>query len=295
MSAMPSSRLAELCLLGTAAIWGLTFVVVKQGLATLPPLAFTAWRFAVAAVVLVPVAAFTLRRLDGRGWRLGAALGAVLATGLTLQTIGLERTTVSNVGFIVGAYVIFTPLLVAALPGRSLAPRVPAAVVLVTVGLALLTGAGADGDRLGDALVLVCAFLWAVQILITERAVDAHDVLAIATVQVLVCGVLCWALAALTGNVAPPATGAEWTAVVVAGAVGTAFVIALQTFGQRHAPAERAALLLSAQPVFAAVGGAIVDGDRLTVVSLCGAALILGAVVLVESRPRPVAEPQPSI
>ena len=105
------SLLALLALVAVTAVWGLTFVQVKDAVAIYPLFAFLAVRFAIASLVLAVPAAPRLRSLGRGGATAGVALGLLLATGYALQTAGLERTTVSSAGFITGLYVVFTPLL----------------------------------------------------------------------------------------------------------------------------------------------------------------------------------------
>ena len=102
---------ALLALIAVTAVWGYTFVQVKDAVAVYPLFAFLAVRFVIASLML----AVPRRRGCGRsavdGWTAGVALGLLLGLGYALQTAGLERTTVSSAGFITGLYVVFTPLL----------------------------------------------------------------------------------------------------------------------------------------------------------------------------------------
>ena len=98
---------ALLALVVVTAVWGITFVQVKDALEVYPLFAFLAVRFAIATLTLAPFAA---PRLRSAGWKPGALLGALLAVGYALQTAGLERTTDSSAGFITGLYVVFTPV-----------------------------------------------------------------------------------------------------------------------------------------------------------------------------------------
>ena len=105
------SHSALLALVGVTAVWGFTFVQVKDAVAIYPLFAFLAVRFAIASLVLAVPAARRMRSLGRSGTVAGIGLGLLLATGYGLQTAGLERTTVSSAGFITGLYVVFTPLL----------------------------------------------------------------------------------------------------------------------------------------------------------------------------------------
>src|SRR5919204_4064484 len=98
-------------LLAVTAVWGVTFVQVKDAVAVYPLLAFLAVRFVLATATLVVPAGPRVRSLGRRGAGAAAALGLLLAVGYVLQTAGLEQTTVSGTGFITGMYVVLTPLL----------------------------------------------------------------------------------------------------------------------------------------------------------------------------------------
>ncbi|MFL5866423.1 MAG: EamA family transporter, partial [Thermoleophilaceae bacterium] len=107
MSEETLRRSAELALVGVAAVWGLTFVMVQDAIEELPTLAFLAYRFLAAALLVALVFRSRLRRLSAAGWRAGLLMGAFLTAGYVCQTFGLERTTASNAGFITGLFVVF--------------------------------------------------------------------------------------------------------------------------------------------------------------------------------------------
>src|SRR5437764_14928224 len=93
---------ALLVLIAVTAVWGVTFVQVKDAVALYPLFAFLALRFAIASLALLPPAWPRLRSLGTRGTLQAAGLGLLLAAGYALQTAGLQRTTVSGTGFITG-------------------------------------------------------------------------------------------------------------------------------------------------------------------------------------------------
>ncbi|MDQ4042066.1 MAG: DMT family transporter, partial [Actinomycetota bacterium] len=104
-------RTAEVALIGIAAVWGLTFVMVQDAIALLPTMAFLGYRFAAAALLVAVLFGGRVRRLSRDGWRAALTMGLFLTAGYVLQTLGLEETTPSNTGFITGLMVVFTPLL----------------------------------------------------------------------------------------------------------------------------------------------------------------------------------------
>src|SRR5918994_2454698 len=169
--------LALVALVLVTAVWGVTFVQVKDAVELYPLFAFLAVRFAIASVTLAVPAGPRLRTLGRRGWLAGVGLGLLLATGYALQTAGLQRTTVSSTGFITGLYVVFTPLLGLLLFRTRVGAAVWLGVALATIGLALLSGVDA-GTLTGDALVLGGAAAYSLQIVLMERYAPRFDPLA---------------------------------------------------------------------------------------------------------------------
>src|SRR5438105_5927371 len=152
--------MAILALILVTAVWGVTFVQVKDAVEIYPLFAFLAIRFAIASITLTPFAARRMRTLDRRGLVAGFGLGGLLALGYTLQTAGLARTTVSGTGFITGLCVVLTPLTALALFRRRIERMAWLGVALATLGLAMLSGIKA-GSTLGDGLVLGGALAYA--------------------------------------------------------------------------------------------------------------------------------------
>ncbi len=279
-------------MLACAALWGWTFVLVKHGISEQSALSFNTWRFGLGALLLSLLTLQRIRRFPLAGWGSGALLGVMLALGYTAQTLGLDRTSVSDAGFVTGSFVVFIPLVAwVFLKRRPTRPTV-IAIALVCAGLALLTGFSGDGDAFGNGLVLLCAVLWSMSILYTERAVQRFDWVALVAVQTITCAVLCTLIAALSGPIQTPQGSGQWASIAVVIAIATVAAPLLQAHGQRQVPAERAGLLLATQPVFATAAGYLVFSDRLTVGGWLGCALIMSALVLV-SRREPLASVVP--
>jgi drug/metabolite transporter (DMT)-like permease len=278
-------RLAEAALVGIAAVWGLTFVMVQDAIALLPTLAFLGYRFVPAALLVAVVFRRQLARLSPAGWRAGLLMGAFLTAGYVLQTLGLEETSASNAGFITGLFVVFTPLLGAAVLKDRLPGIAWAAAAVSAVGLFLLSGAG-DLNVRGDGLVLLCALAFAAHILATGRAVVRHPVGALLVVQLAVAGVFCMAAAAVAGDLERPEGWTVWSALIVTALVASALGFFVQTYAQQHASPARTALILASEPAFAGLFGWLLAGERLGPVEWAGALLIMAAIVAVELFPR---------
>jgi drug/metabolite transporter (DMT)-like permease len=279
-------RLSELALIAIASIWGLTFVMVKDAIEELPTMAFLAYRFIPASLIVAVVFRRELVRMTRDGWRAGAVMGAFLAGGYIFQTLGLEKTTASNTGFITGLFVVLTPVLGAVFLRQRIPAVAWAAAGVAMVGLWLLSGAGTDFNTRGDGLVLICAFSLAAHILATANAVKKHDVGALLAIQLGVVGVVSLAIAAVAGDLEAPEGATVWSALIVTSLIASALGFFVQTFAQQHAPPARTALILAAEPAFAGLFGWLLNDDRLTATGWLGAALIMTAIVAVEIIPR---------
>jgi drug/metabolite transporter (DMT)-like permease len=283
---MSRARLAELALVGIAAVWGLTFTMVQDAIDRLPVTAFLAYRFLPAAVIVGLVARRELRALGADGWRAGLIMGLFLTAGYLFQTLGLQHTSASNAGFITGLFVVLTPLLGAILLGQRAGRTAWLAAGASAVGLFLLSGAGADFRVQGDGLVLLCAVAFSAHILATDRGVARHPVGALVAVQLGVCGVACLLIATVSGDLEVPRGGEVWSALVVTALLASALGFLVQTYAQAHASPARTALILASEPAFAGLFGYLLAGDRLGPVEWLGAAIILAAIVAVDAVPR---------
>ena len=286
MSEPALRRSAELALVGIAAVWGLTFVMVQDAIAELPTLAFLAYRFIPAALLVGVIFHAQLRRLSPEGWRYGALMGAFLTAGYVFQTLGLERTSASNAGFITGLFVVFTPALGALLLREPMTRMAWGAAAVAALGLYLLSGTSGDFSLRGDGLVVLCALAFAAHILATARAVTRHDVGALLAVQLAACGAVCLLAAAVAGELEAPSGGTVWSALLVTSLVASALGFFVQTFAQRHAPPARTALILASEPAFAGLFGWLLGDENLSALAWLGAVLILAAIVAVEVVPR---------
>src|SRR2546428_6139174 len=168
---------ALVALIVVTAVWGVTFVQVKDAVAIYPLFAFLAVRFAIATGTLAVPAARRVRALGRSGVVGGAFLGLLLAAGYALQTAGLERTTVSSTGFLTGMYVVLTPLIALLLYRARIGLAAWGGVVLATGGLGMLSGIHA-GSTSGDLLVLGAAAAYSLQIVPMDGYAPRFDRLA---------------------------------------------------------------------------------------------------------------------
>ncbi len=273
---------ALLALIAVTAVWGVTFVQVKDALELYPLLfAFLAVRFGIASLVLAVPAAGRMRSLGGRGARAGAGLGLLLALGYVLQTAGLERTTVSSAGFITGLYVVFTPLLGLLLFRTRLGRLVWLGVALAVGGLAMLSGVGA-GDPLGDFLVLLGAAAYSLQIVLLEQYAPRYDAVAFTQAEMLAAFAGLALVAVALGELEVPRGWTVWGALLVTGVFASALGFLVQTWAQRRLSAARTALAFALEPAWAGLFGFWLAGDRLGVLGWSGCAVIMAGILVAE-------------
>jgi drug/metabolite transporter (DMT)-like permease len=280
-------RLATAALVGVTAIWGSTFVVVKDAVDRMPVMDFLAFRFLLAALLMLLLRPLVLGNLGRNGLRHGVLLGIPLGVGYVGQTVGLQYTSAAVSGFITGMFVVFTPLIAAVVLRSPVGAAAWTAVALATVGLGLISLRGwAIGP--GELLTLSCAFCFAIHIVGLGEWSPQHDPYPLAIVQLMTVAVLCVA-AAVPGGITPPPDAAAWLAVVITAVFATALAFVVQTWAQSLLTPTRAAVIMTMEPVFAGLFAALA-GESLQQRTLLGGALVIAAMYLVEVGPRRGAE-----
>jgi drug/metabolite transporter (DMT)-like permease len=253
------------------AVWGWTFVLVKDALTQYPTLPFLQLRFILAFLVMAAL----VRSLPNRRevW-VGIVAGTVLAGGYLAQTIGLTMTSPGNSGLITGLFVVFTPV-IDRFFGVPLRWFTLTAVAIALTGTVLLVG-GPSGFGLGDLLTVACAFLYALHIVLLSRWSPGLRSAPLAMLQMGAGAVIfsaggSWSLQAPSPSV--------WFAIVVTGVFASALAFYIQTWAQQHLSASRTALILTTEPAWAVVAVVALAGQRFGLLQAIGAGLMLVAIV----------------
>jgi drug/metabolite transporter (DMT)-like permease len=284
---MPNPRqtttLATLGLLAMTAVWGSTFVLIKDVVGRMPVADFLAVRFLIGAAVMLALFARPVWRLGRRQVVRGLLLGALYGAGQLLQTWGLALIAPSVSGFVTGMYVVFTPILAVLLLRRRMPAMTWLAVALSTAGLALLSLNGLSVD-LGVWLTLASAALYALHIVGLGQWSRPGEAFGMSAVQMLAIAAVCLLATAPHGPVWPPDRNA-WLAILYMALVAGAGAMLMQTWAQSHLPATRAAIVMTTEPVFAAAFAVLLGSDVLSWRMLLGGGLVLAAMYLVELAP----------
>lgn len=293
-TAARQSRMAYVLLLAVVAVWGSTFVVVKGALRDCSPLLFNQLRMLLAFAVLALWNAHAWRRMTMRAVCSGAVAGLLLAIGYELQTVGLVYTTPARSAFLTGLVVVLVPVFSVLPKLRAPGSHPPRPVQLLgalgaVLGIVLLTTpAGTPWRELtssinrGDILSLLCAAAFALHLLSLSHLAPRVPTSQLATLQIGFC--------ALAMTVATPLLEHRYLhpsrslvfALLVCALLATAAAFSIQSWAQKHLQAGHTAMLLSLEPAFALLLSVLFFGERLSLRSGTGAALILASLLLTE-------------
>jgi drug/metabolite transporter (DMT)-like permease len=268
--------LAVGALVWVAALFGTSFVVVKDALDDMRPVPYLATRFLLAAVVF---AAFARHRPGRPGeLALAAKAGVTYAIANVCQIIGLERTTPTTTAFLTYLLVVAVPMLQFVFEGVRPARSTVVAIAVSVAGLVLLTG-GSVGFGFGSLVTVIGAVLFGLHIIQMGDAAGRYDVVRFNALQLAVVAAVLIPFVPFTGGV--PTGRTAWTVIVYAVVVLTFGTFLPWMWAQRHIPPTRAALVLLTEPVFAAVIS-YATGERLSAAAVAGALLILAGAALAE-------------
>lgn len=273
-------------------IWGAAFLAQKMGADHYGPFAITCYRNILGGLFLWGCIAVRDRfRPTPTGprrqlWLGGAASGVCLFVAMIAQQIGIETTTPGVSAFLTANYVLLVPLFAWAV-GRG-RPRLPiwAGVALAVSGtylICLAAGEGLTSVGRGELWTLLCAALFAVQIMVVDRFAHGVDVIRFSMIQLFVSALCAFPFVFLPGELAR----ASWTGFVAGlpalffvGVLSSGIAYTLQNLGQARTPPALAAIIMSMESVFGALFGWLILHDVLTARQLLGCGLVLLAVLV---------------
>ncbi len=277
-------------LLIAAAIWGFGFVAQRLGMNYLEPFAFNSARFLLGSLSLLPLLWFLSRQTVNRDTKAnhsvtkgGIICGLVLFVAATLQQYGLFYTTAAKAGFITGLYLILVPI-IGILLKHTTGLTTWLGAALAVVGLYLLSINDDFTMSLGDTLIFVGALFWAFHILVIDHFSGRIDPIQLSAVQFLVCGLLSLGVSLIIETPTMAGVIAGWQPILFAGVVSVGIAYTLQVIAQKNAKASHAAIIMSLEAVFAAIGGVWLLDESLSPRAWLGCGLMLAGMLLSQVR-----------
>ena len=278
---------ANLMLLVTAAIWGFAFVAQRVAMDHMGPFSFNAVRFLLGAASLLPLIWFFSRKkavatapaAKTSIWLAGGVAGAILFVAAALQQVGLLDTTAAKAGFITGLYMILVPFLGLFLRHVT-GLNAWLGAVLALVGLYLLSINADFSMSRGDFLMFIGAIFWACHILWIDFIGRRVNALQLSAVQFLACGLL--SSVAAFWQEAPTFASIllAWPAILFASFISVGLAYTLQVVAQKRAKPTHAAIIMSMEAVFAAIGGVVFLDENLPMRGWIGCGLMMTGMLL---------------
>lgn len=281
--------IADGLLLLISLIWGSTFAIAKEVLASVDSVALIGMRFLVASVIATLIVAPRIGKVDRKAVRAGVIIGLILFSGYVFQTIGLEYTSASKCGFITGLSVVLVPVFSALLLRRSPDTASVIGVVFATIGLALLSldFSEAVTIQIGDFLSLLGAIAFGFQIVTVGKFAPMYDVhilvlIQLWTVAIAALGVVGLRTFVLGHTLLFSPSGLDIALIGFLGVFATALTLFVQNFAQKFADPTHVAIIFATEPMFAGLFGWWLLGETLAGIQLTGAALIIVGMLIAE-------------
>jgi drug/metabolite transporter (DMT)-like permease len=287
---------ADLLMLFIAMIWGSTFVAQRLGMDAVGPFFYSASRFLLGALLLLPLIYYRSAPENASSeslWRDGTLLGLIIAVGINLQQVGLQFTSVANAGFITSLYVVIVPII-----GLFLRHQMHAAtwigVALAAIGMYFLSVQGDFIVAKGDYLQLLGTLAWAAHVILLSALSKKHDPIRLSVVQFFVCGIACLILSLIFENLESQHLVQALPAILYGGVLSVGIGYTLQVVAQRNAIPSHAAIIFSMESVFAALAAWLVLGETLSARAIFGCALMLAGMLIAQLVPLYLQKTPPS-
>ena len=290
-------------LLLTAAIWGFAFVAQRAGMDYIGPFLYNGIRFFLGSLSLVPVLLYRRRKLKlgagtvpdsstprpstgtRAGWLYGAGgmvlAGAILFIASSFQQLGIVTTTAGKAGFLTGLYVVLVPLTGGLFGRRSDIGRWIGAI-LAAIGLYLLSVTARFTIAPGDVLLLLCALFYTAHVLLIDRISRFVDPILLSLVQSAATCILSMIAAFLLEPVHIRAIASAWISLAYGGVMSVGIAYSMQIIAQRTAHPAHAAIILSLEGTFAAVGGFMILGEVMSARAILGCVIMVSGMVVAQ-------------
>lgn len=281
---MSQQRKADLLLLMVTAFWGASYYLSDLSLEALSPMTLTAWRFISGGIPLAVVFCKHLRHVSRATLKYALFIGLALTGTYIFYGYGLPRTTISNAAFVCALPVVFTPLFGWVIYRKPLGKKLKLCLLLCVAGLAMLTLQDDLRMASGDVICMGTPACYAIDLLLTEKAVQEPrvDPIALGVCELGVVAILTTALAFALEKPSLPKDPVTWGAVLFLGIACTGIAFVVQSVEQQHTSANHVGLIFTMEPVFASILAFFLAHERLGIRGYAGAAIMLGSLLLME-------------
>lgn len=276
---MSKRNLLYLAMLATAAVWGGSFVVMKDSLEQQDVYSFLSHRFLLASLLMFLYRPNVFSGLNKKFVRQAILAGVLLGGGYIFQTLGLSKTTVSNTGFVTGLYLVFTPLISLAILKRHVMVIQWIAVFTAFAGLLLISYNGVS-IGIGETFVLISAFLYGAHFVALGEWSDGGNTYALTLIQIMTVSALATICALINGYQFAP-NKEVWSSILFTALFATFLAFLVQTKAQSVMSATAASVLLAMETPFALIFGLTFNNDPLTFRIIAGGSMVMVAMGLV--------------
>lgn len=271
---------ADISLLLVALIWGTTYVASKDVVSSVPVMQFLFIRFLLTTILMLPLTFSAIRTADRSTWITGIVFGLFLFAIFTLETYGVANTSAANAGFIISLFAVMVPLIQSVVYRRRPKLTLLGAVILSVIGTALLTLHGYH-INIGDFLVLGAALCRAVQMTFTKKLTDGKEMNsgALTTIQLGVVAVGSGLVTMFQHPSYTHLTLSFWLITGYLAVFATMFAFFVQLTMIRRTSPSRVAVLMSSEPIFAALASVLILGESLSMIAIIGGASIVAGML----------------
>lgn len=281
---MSKQKKADLLLTAVTGCWGISYFLMDLCLTDLPPLCLNAFRFLLACLVIGLMYFQKMKHISRETLKYSVIIGVCLTIVYMCCTYGVMYTSISNAGFICALPVVTTPVLEFIVAKRLPGKRLFTALLLCTLGLALLTLNEQFRPALGDIICSGTAIFYAIDLVVTDRAVHRPDVdaLQMGILQLGVVGSIMLVLSILLEEPHLPSSPTIWASALFLSLFCSGFAFVVQAVQQQYTTPSHVGLIFTLEPLFSAVVAYFLAGERIGARGYVGAILMMCSLILME-------------
>lgn len=275
---------ADLMLIFVTLCWGVSYIMIDICLEEIGPLTLNAYRFLIAFFTAFVLAYSKLKSVNKSTIKYSAILGSIITIAYAGATYGVMYTSLSNVGFLCALAVVITPILTFIIKKEFPTKKLIMVLILCLVGIGLMTLNEQLKPALGDLFCIMCAFAYAVDLIITGSVVHKEDinVFQLGVYQLFFTGAYMLVLSIILEKPALPSKPIVWISVLFLAIFCTGAAFIIQVIAQQYTSATHVGVIFTLEPVFAAVAAFVFAGEILLPRAYVGAFLMLFGIIIME-------------